>query len=406
MTKIALYTVNTGGYDNCPPLPPSIVFGIDCYYVTDDPEAQVPKDSAWKIKVVEPEEDPHRHQRRLKTEFHKLFPEYDTVIYVDANIHLRVAMKHVLQLHRGGITTTTHPQRTCVYQEAEACEKLNKAPKEMIRQQMDAYRKEGIPANLGMVQTGFIIRDNTPEVRAFCEAWNREIETHTHRDQLSVTVVAHRMKMLIGRIPFPTFVGFATITKHASGGAKFANIWYSTPYATDGNIGKAYNDFCEMVPGRDDWIVLRDGDCMFTTPDWGRQIEEVLRTHGDKYQVYGAMTNRIRSLHQRVTPDMFDETNMVKLVDKGFELEKEQWGKVEDGGRGVAGFFMAFRRSTWEKAKFREREKAFDTLFCKDVVRSGGKIGLMKGLFLIHEYRMWAENPTGHTKHLDVVGHR
>lgn len=404
MEKTVLYSVITGGYDTVPELPKSLVTGIDCILVTDDPKIKIPEGSAWEIKVVKKEKDPHRHQRRLKIQFHKLFPKYETVVYMDGNIQLRVALKHVIQLHRGGFTTTTHPQRKCTYDEGEACERLNKAPVELIRKQMDEYRKEGMPMNFGMVQTGFIIRSNTGEVREFCDAWHKELSKQTHRDQLSIKVVSWRTGFPIHHIAFTTFMGFATITKHASGGKKYARIWYTTPYATDGNVGREYNEFCENVPGRDDWIVIRDGDCMFLTPEWGRQIEEVLRVHGDDYQVYGAMTNRIRSPHQRVVPDLFDEADIRVHVQKAFELEKENWGKVTSGGVGVAGFFMAFRRSTWEKTPFREKQKTFDTLFCADVMRAGGKIGLMTGVYLLHEYRIWSDNPLSEIKHLDVIG--
>lgn len=401
--KVALYTVNLGGYDSVPPLPKHLVQGIDCFYVTDDPTTEVPTDSAWKVKLVDKEEDTHRHQRRLKICFYELFPDYDTVIYFDANIHLKMSMRHVMPLHQGNFTTIVHPIRNCVFQEGEACMKLNKAPADLIQKQMAHYRRAGMPVKTGMFQTGVLFRENTKETREFCAAWWKELTKFTHRDQLSITFVAHRRKFHIRGIPFARFSSFATLTKHASGGARYSNIWYSTPYASDGNIGRAYNEFCSLVPGDNDWIVLRDGDCMFVTPNWGRQIEEVLRTHGDTYQVYGAMTNRIRSLHQRVKPDMFNETDMHKLVQKGFDLEKENWGQVSDGGSGVAGFFMAFRKSTWQKSPFREHEKAFDTLFCKDVVRKGGKIGLMTGLFLLHEYRMWSPKPMEDIAHLAVV---
>lgn len=402
MEKIVLYTVLLDGYDEVPPLPRSIAPEAECFLVTDDPSMEIPDGSAWQLKVVPKEDNPHRHQRRLKLRFHELFPDADTVVYLDANLHLTKALKHVLPLHRGGLTTGAHPSRRCVYQEGEACERLNKAPAAEIKLQMDAYRKEGIPPNIGMWQTGFMVRSNTPEVRDFCDAWHTELSKFTHRDQLCCTVVARRMGFSALAITWTTVQRFAKLVKHAKNSRQYANIHYLTPFAPDGNIGRAYNDAVSQVPGDNDWLVLRDGDTSFCTANWGRHIEHVLRTHGDKYQVYGAVTNRIRSPHQR-EEGMFDEWDLRKHWEKGEELEREKWGEVKDGGSGVAGFFMAFRKSTWKKTPFREREHTFDTLFCKDVRRAGGSIGIMSGLYIFHFYRPLSDNPVDDIKHLQIV---
>lgn len=403
--KIILYSVLTNSYDEVPPLHGSLVQGVDCYLVTDNPGTELPSGSVWKLKVVPKEENPHRHQRRLKIRFHDMFPDADTVVYLDANLHLTKAIKHVLPLHRGGLTTGTHPVRRCTYQEAEACERLNKAPASEIRAQMDRYRKAGFPTNTGMVQTGFMIRSNTPEVREFCESWFDELSRGTVRDQLSVIFTTYKTGFRIAGVPWATVQKFTKLAKHAKNSRQYASVWYSTPYATDGNIGRAYNEFCETVPGENEWIVLRDGDCLFPTPSWGRQVEEVLKNHGDKYAIFGAVTNRIKGKHQQVD-GMFDEMDFRRLVEKGFELEKEKWAQVREVNQGVAGFFMAFRKSTWKRTPFREREKTFDTLFCKDVRRAGGSIAVMEGLFLIHSYRAWSDTPLSDIKHLDVVGRR
>lgn len=401
MAKIALYTVLTGGYDNPSILPRSLVNGVDCFMVTDNPDVEIRADSAWVKKVVEAEKDPHRHQRRLKIRFHELFPEYDTVVYVDANVNLQHALVHLLAFHKGGMTTGTHPKRDCVYQEAIACEQLSKADPGMIRAQVAAYRAEGIPERLGMFQTGFIIRSNTAEVREFCEKWHDELEKHTHRDQLSVTVAAHRMGFKIHGISWATLSRAITISPHRVR-SRYGMIHYLTPYAPDGNIGKAYNEAIELLPGRDDWVVLRDGDTLFTTPNWGRHIAHVLEKTADEYQLYGAMTNRIRSSHQQI-PGMFDQMDLREHARKGQELEEAKWGEVAPGGSGVAGFFMAFRKSQWAKHPFPEKSATFDTAFSRSVTRSGGKIGLMSGLYLIHLYRIWAVDPFSSTSHLDVV---
>lgn len=402
MTGKILYTVNLGNYDTPPPLPKVLVEGFRCVMVTDDPEMDAPEGSAWEIMLVKPEENPHTHQRRLKICWWELFPDAETIIYIDANLHIRHALKHLLPLHsETGFTTATHPHRKCVYKEAEACNERGKAPTHLIQQQTDEYRRRNIPRDGGMYQTGLMIRDNTEEVRSFCRTWFAELSKHTHRDQLSIMAAVHETGFRPAGIPWATVQRFATLTPHR-GRKKGGKIHYLVPYATDGNIGRALNEAIEAVPDSDDWVVIRDGDTTFINSNWGRHIEETLRKHGDKYEVFGALTNRIKSPRQQV-PGMFDEMDLRKHVETGFRLEEEKWAQVQDGGGGVAGFFMAFRKSTWEKTPFRERERAFDTLFCKEVRKQGGRIGIMSGLYLIHIYRLWSHNPISDTKHLDIV---
>ena len=105
MAGVVIYSVLTNGYDSVPPLPKALVQGAECYLVTDNPDTEIPKESAWELKIVPKEKDPHRHQRRLKLCFHELFPDADIAIYLDANIHLTHAIKHILPLHKGGLTT-------------------------------------------------------------------------------------------------------------------------------------------------------------------------------------------------------------------------------------------------------------------------------------------------------------
>ena len=85
-------------------------------------------------------------------------------------------------------------------------------------------------------------------------------------------------------------------------------IHYITPYATDGNIGRAYNEACSLVPAGD-WICIRDGDTMFATPNWGRHIEQVVQKYGESYDLFGAMTNRV-GINEQCLPDMFYELSL------------------------------------------------------------------------------------------------
>lgn len=178
-------------------------------------------------------------------------------------------------------------------------------------------------------------------------------------------------------------------------------IHYFTPYATDGNIGKAYNEACSLVSDPEDWIVIRDGDTMFLTPDWGKQIEANIKAHGEQYGLIGAVTNRIRSPHQRPTHvDMFNEMDMKKHYEVALDLSRKQHLTITPTQLEVAGFFMAFQKKTWDKVKFRENTRLFDVHFSDDTAKIGVKKGILRGLYILHSYRIWAEDPTRYVGHL------
>lgn len=132
-------------------------------------------------------------------------------------------------------------------------------------------------------------------------------------------------------------------------------IWYSNPYSAEKNIGKALNEFCELVP-ENDWICLQDGDMLYLTPDWGKQIEDVIRKHGDNYSLFGCVTNRLGRKAQRHEGTFSNNHDIKHHFEIAQKLRDEHWAEVEDitRQRYVAGLFMLFPKKLWLKHKFKE----------------------------------------------------
>ena len=178
-------------------------------------------------------------------------------------------------------------------------------------------------------------------------------------------------------------------------------IHYSNPYSTAKNIGKALNEFCALVPD-DDWICLQDGDMMYLTPDWGVQIQEVVNRYGNEFSLIGCLTNRLARNIQVYDWKNYDNHNIEYHYKISERLSKEHFAEVEDITRKkyVAGLFMLFPKSLWNKVKFAENDAGFDDTFSKAVTDNGGKLGLMKGLYVYHSYRIWSKNPRRDRGHL------
>lgn len=400
MRKIALYTVLTGGYDILQPIHKSFNSGVDCFVVTDNPTNIA---DGWKQILIDPSDDPHRQQRALKLDF-TLIPDldkYDTVIYIDANITIHKPIQELMRLYRGGILTKQHPKRNCVYDEGWACIDLKKADREAVLRQLSDYMARGIRPETGMYQTGMMVRDRSDQVIEFCKEWLRELEQHTHRDQLSIIPARDHTGITIQTISIQAFNRIFKINPHVV--KKKPKIHYLIPYSTDKNIGKACNDAIEQLSaGDDDWIVLRDGDTLFPTPEWGKQIEEALSRHGSKFQLIGAVTNRIGATHQRVE-GMFDNWDILDHVRKAFEIQSARFGEIEETNYGVAGFFMAFQVKTWKQIRFTEdinKARLFDTVFYKEVRAKKMRVGIMPGLYVLHLYRPLSSDPRTDVTHL------
>jgi cellulose synthase/poly-beta-1,6-N-acetylglucosamine synthase-like glycosyltransferase len=179
-------------------------------------------------------------------------------------------------------------------------------------------------------------------------------------------------------------------------------VYYSNPYSVEKNMGKAINDHRKLVPNDKDWIVIQDMDMMYLTPDCGKRIYDALKLDGDKFGLVGCYTNRLRAVHQ-LHDGKFSNNHDIRDHYR-IALTYDKPGIENIGLLGVAGFFMAFRKEVWKRAKgFEENSIVFDTRFNIKVRSLRMKIGLIRGLYVYHQYRIWNDvQPWNDTKHLKL----
>lgn len=179
-------------------------------------------------------------------------------------------------------------------------------------------------------------------------------------------------------------------------------IHYISPYSTSTppNIGGAINDAIrQLAPADDDWIVHVDQDVCFLRPDSKAQIAKVLE--GTDYDVLGGLTNRLSGTHQLYGEQFNSETDIREHIAIAQYCHTRHYGEVVQTDVNLAAFLMAFRVQTWKKVGgFVENHVRFDSYFTDDVMRLGGKLGIMKGVYVFHLYRMWSDNPLWEVEHL------
>lgn len=374
MNKKVIFTVITNNYDT--PNPVTRQNGFDYIMFTDNPDLTV---HGWDVRHTT---TPQRH---LKIYPFDELKEYDESIYLDGNISVVGNMTNLVSSMKSDFTTFKHPVRDCFIQEHYQCIRLKKADTKLIRDQLAYNVKLGLEPNTGMYQTGVIYRKHTDEVKEFCADWLAELKKFTHRDQLSIMTAVFNTGYTPNGIDWRLFNRYFRLDKHKP--MDKPKVYYFTPYDTGGNIGKAMNEHCKLVPN-DAWISVMDGDILFPNPQWGVIVEKAIQKYGSKFDLIGCVTNRVGGEHQRVD-GMFNEYDIREHYKKSIEIEDSS---VVDTS-GVAGYFMLFKKSTWDKVKgFTEdtsKAHIFDTDFNKRVRAIGGKIGMIKGLYALHLYRIW-----------------
>lgn len=189
--NIAVYTTIFGNYDNHKPWPKQNV-KAKYYIITDNPAINA---DGWETIVV----DYPRHDLnpRMRAKFFKMFPwevadmaQTNISVYVDASI--QVESEHFIDYCIRNLTADMllykHPQRNCIYKEAEASMELVKYQTEPIKQQVNFY-KQFFPANAGLYACGVMVRKHTETVKTIMSAWWWENIKYSYQDQLSFPVV-------------------------------------------------------------------------------------------------------------------------------------------------------------------------------------------------------------------------
>ena len=189
--RIAVYTALFSKYDTIkePQIHPD---NIDYFIYTDQ---SVPEKSLWKKldhSSVIPAEcigDPVLCNRWIKMHPHLLFPEYDYSIYIDSSITVLSDLTPMIKaLDHYPVATFKHKSRKCVYEEIEACRKLNKATDSALNEHLSIIRARGIPKDWGLAEAPVISRKHND---ALCKKimdkwWECFFEGPSRRDQIAL----------------------------------------------------------------------------------------------------------------------------------------------------------------------------------------------------------------------------
>jgi GT2 family glycosyltransferase/glycosyltransferase involved in cell wall biosynthesis len=192
--KIVIYTAILGNYDSIK-LPERLDSRFEYVLFTNTP---APETGVWQVRPITYfDNDKTRAARFVKMHPHALMEGYDLAVWIDSSIMILGDINPLVdEFLRSGkaLAAVPHPLRESIYEEVEACTKLMLDDPETMREQVACYRQAGfehglIESNLMM----FNLRDE--RLAPVLDAWWREIERYSKRDQLSLNYVLAQSRL-------------------------------------------------------------------------------------------------------------------------------------------------------------------------------------------------------------------
>ncbi len=154
-----------------------------CY--TDNKEL---KSGQWEMRpAYDRFKDPRRNSRIHKIMIHK-YSEAPISIWTDGNTTLLVPPEHIVDRFLGDydMAMFKHGSRSCIYDEALECARLELDDPEVIIEQAKWYEDHEYAKQKGLLSGYFIVRRNNQRTRDMNEAWWADYCRFSRRDQISL----------------------------------------------------------------------------------------------------------------------------------------------------------------------------------------------------------------------------
>lgn len=157
------------------------------------------------------------------------------------------------------------------------------------------------------------------------------------------------------------------------------------------NLGRAYNNFMELITNDEDWVCFLDHDATFTYPKWYRQMEDIIEKHND-YGMFTCMMNRVGQKYH--IPEGIDKDNHDIIYHRavGRQLAETYYDDITSlndvNGQYLSGVLMLLKKKTWIDINgCPEGFLGVDNEIHRRCVVNGIKVGRMNGVYLYHWYR-------------------
>lgn len=192
--KTIIYSAIYGDYDE----PKKQPLGIKPILFTDSIESE-----DYEVrKVHRAEEHPRMQAKYFKCMPHQVL-DCDISIWIDGSATIKTPYFKEWCLEKLGdndIALFKHPDRDCIYDEANVSRGMLKYRDLPILLQVMEYKRGGYPVHGGLWACGLLIRRHNDKVKKFNKLWWRHNNKYTYQDQLSFPICAREADLSIGTI--------------------------------------------------------------------------------------------------------------------------------------------------------------------------------------------------------------
>jgi len=355
------------------------------HYFTDQPFHS----DIWKIHHLNAPCDTRELAREIKWRTHE-FVNYDVCLWIDASMTLKKDPDYILeQMGDKNFLIKLHSERNTTDQEVDACIRFNRIGEQegkVVRNWLKSVGYNERVQDMHLLwETGIYMKRNDAKLnRLLNEVYDTTINHTFNRDQLCIRYLFWREKYPIKELPHHEVWTWIEYVRHRDE-ESLPHVRYFHPFATDGNLGAEYNRSVYHFQD-DDWVAICDGDMCFLDVRVKKWIAKTIKENKD-YDIYVPMTNRLRD-KQQVVAAMFPHRDIVLHKDATVKQWKKYQTAMVEAGNPPAGLMMIAKAGTFKDVKFRNGLLLLDTDFMARAKAKGYKIGIMRGIYAFHYYRL------------------
>lgn len=213
--KIAIVCANYGGFDLRKEIPIQNFdsYGVHYFHENNSPFPFTALDNRMKAKY-------------FKLQAHKILPDFDAYIWIDGAFKIKsenFVSKMISELHGNDIAVTKHPDRNCIFAEADfVLSGLNRGSKYFqsryaaSRLELEISRYQSFQKGKGLYACGLFARWNNDHVNNFFDKWWERCLQYSAFDQLSFPILAEENNIKINPLTFSNYLDneFYKIEKH------------------------------------------------------------------------------------------------------------------------------------------------------------------------------------------------
>jgi hypothetical protein len=191
--RLVVYSALFGNYDDLFLPSRELAQGCDFVMFTDQPNIPPP----WRRGHVAYAGPSNARQNRFyKLMPHRLFPQYEWSLYLDANVDIHVNPIEFLERYcqlGPDFFLFRHPMRASIVEELGACIASARDNPELMVRQVAHYLESGFRPNFPLTENNVLLRrHNDPDLAELSETWWEEVRSRSGRDQLSLSYVIEK----------------------------------------------------------------------------------------------------------------------------------------------------------------------------------------------------------------------